>query len=388
MFLSYRDIQNRLSLARSDLLISPFNQAALSAVGYSIAVGPKAYTALPLEGSLVVGTDIFPALTTWSEISLLDAPLDLAPGSSAYVISQESLKLPLDLISFVMPLSSVSRTGLDVGSFLIHPGWSGHVTMLVRNTGQLTLRLAAGVRIAAILFAQLTSPVELKAFGAEDKAGDLLGVGVSVDRRPLERAREPLRNRHTIRRTRGQIEKRSEGVAVTEAIAVRVVLMTDQVDSTPAMEKSIIDGVSRTKRQRKMVLDAVRKHGGRGEPAAGDATLSFFDTVDAALSAAIAARTSFEQYNAKLPPSDHLAVHCAIHKGYLNEGEKLGPAINTTARILHLGAPNEILISEEARVEARTPPYRFRFRTVADLKGIGPVPVYNVAPLGESVGTK
>ena len=91
----------------------------------------------------------------------------LHPGMLALVPTLEWIKLPADLQGIVTARSSWAREGLSIATAsLIHPGYTGVITLELANLGQIPLSLYPGLRIAQIAFHTLTEPAREKDMGS------------------------------------------------------------------------------------------------------------------------------------------------------------------------------------------------------------------------------
>ncbi len=91
----------------------------------------------------------------------------LHPGMLALVPTLEWIKLPADLQGIVTARSSWAREGLSIATAsLIHPGYTGVITLELANLGQIPLGLYPGLRIAQIAFHTLTEPAREKDMGS------------------------------------------------------------------------------------------------------------------------------------------------------------------------------------------------------------------------------
>lgn len=71
----------------------------------------------------------------------------------------EYLRLPIDLMAYVVGRSTWGRAGLIVATAVgIHPLFSGHLTLELRNLGETPLALYPGQTIAQLFFHQVIGP--------------------------------------------------------------------------------------------------------------------------------------------------------------------------------------------------------------------------------------
>ena len=91
-----------------------------------------------------------------------DGKFILQPGQFALGSTVERVALPSDLAGWLDGRSSLARVGLMVHAtaHTLEPGWDGAITLEFFNAGNVALALHPGVRICAVSFEKLTTPVE------------------------------------------------------------------------------------------------------------------------------------------------------------------------------------------------------------------------------------
>lgn len=87
----------------------------------------------------------------------------MQPGDFVLAVALESLKIPADLVGRLEGRSSLGRLGLVVHSTapLFDPGWDGKPVLELGNLGRMAIKLTVGMRICAMSFDELSSPVEV-----------------------------------------------------------------------------------------------------------------------------------------------------------------------------------------------------------------------------------
>lgn len=87
--------------------------------------------------------------------------LIIHPGELVLGMTAESVSIGHDLVGWLDGRSSLARLGLmvHVTSHRIDPGWEGNIVLEFYNSGKIPLALAPGMRICAINFEKLSSPV-------------------------------------------------------------------------------------------------------------------------------------------------------------------------------------------------------------------------------------
>lgn len=78
--------------------------------------------------------------------------LDLAPNSFVLGRTVEYLRLPPNVMALCMGKSSYARCGVLVNTTPFEPGWEGHATLCIANTGPRPVRLYAGEGIGQVVF--------------------------------------------------------------------------------------------------------------------------------------------------------------------------------------------------------------------------------------------
>ncbi len=84
------------------------------------------------------------------------------PGELILGVTLESIKISNQYVGWLDGRSSLARLGLmiHVTSHRIDPGWEGQVVLEFYNSGKVPLGLAPSMKICAINFEKLSSPVE------------------------------------------------------------------------------------------------------------------------------------------------------------------------------------------------------------------------------------
>jgi class 3 adenylate cyclase len=152
------------------------------------------------------------------------------------------------------------------------------------------------------------------------------------------------------------------------------VLFTDVVDSTGhALALGDERWLALLERHEGMVRAEIRRGGGRPVAAAGDGMVATFDGAAAAIQCATRV--------ARLSPPLGLEVRCGLHCGeYERRGSRVGGIVfHVAARVVHLAAPGEVLVSETLKQLAAGSTLRFRARGRRTLRGLqGLWPIYGV----------
>lgn len=89
-------------------------------------------------------------------------PFIVQPGEFVLGVTQETLKLPDDLVARVEGRSSLGRLGIIVHSTagFVDPGFEGTITLEISNLNRLPVALYPGMRVCQLAFERMTGPAE------------------------------------------------------------------------------------------------------------------------------------------------------------------------------------------------------------------------------------
>lgn len=91
----------------------------------------------------------------------LGEDIDVFPDQFLLTFTEEIINLPDDIAAQVHGRSSVGRAGIQVqNAGFIDPGFSGQITLEVKNQGRHARKYPKGFKIAQITFYQLAGPVD------------------------------------------------------------------------------------------------------------------------------------------------------------------------------------------------------------------------------------
>ncbi len=79
----------------------------------------------------------------------------LKPGGYYLCSTMENVKMPADLIAFILPRSTLFRCGVSLESAVVDPGYQGHLTIGLKNQAEREFALGRGARIAQIVFSKI-----------------------------------------------------------------------------------------------------------------------------------------------------------------------------------------------------------------------------------------
>ncbi|QHC30714.1 dCTP deaminase [Streptomyces sp. HF10] len=120
----------------------------------------------PLQPLVVPGTEVVDLAEQSSIDDLYGEPVtewnthDVRPGELLLGAVAEPLRLGAGVMGMIGGLSHLARVGLvvHVTSPFVLPGWTGHLTLELVNTGPAALRLHHGMPLARLLLFALDGP--------------------------------------------------------------------------------------------------------------------------------------------------------------------------------------------------------------------------------------
>ncbi|PZR77221.1 MAG: hypothetical protein DLM73_00190 [Chthoniobacterales bacterium] len=129
-FWSSETLKTRLP---SEAIVQPYNEEAIKACCYELSVGEEAF---------VSGEDA-------QKIHLKNGgTVAIPPGQVVLVLTQETLKMPLDAIGLLSIKFGLKARGLiNVSGFHVDPGFEGKLVFSMYNAGVQTIHLGVGSRI-------------------------------------------------------------------------------------------------------------------------------------------------------------------------------------------------------------------------------------------------
>lgn len=131
MILVDKDIKERV--ARNELIISEYQKANLNGVSYDLTLDKV----LDKNGKE-------------------QQEYELEPGETVFIRTREKLSIPTDIVGRIAEKNSRMRQGLKVDGPHYQPGHVTYAFLRVQNMSIHKIRLESGMKIAQIMFEQLT----------------------------------------------------------------------------------------------------------------------------------------------------------------------------------------------------------------------------------------
>jgi len=163
MILSDRDIKKYIKEGKIKIIPEPNFQEQLGPCSLDLHLGnsfktfkPTQYPYLDLKRKANF-EDVMEQITIED-----DGPFILQPKEFVIAVTKEEIILSDDIMGRLDGRSSLGRLGLVVHSTAARfdPGWQGKAVMELGNLGIMPIILYAGMRICAMTFETLSSPVE------------------------------------------------------------------------------------------------------------------------------------------------------------------------------------------------------------------------------------
>lgn len=163
MILSDRDIKKYIKEGKIKIIPEPNFEEQLGPCSLDLHLGdcfkvfrPSCYPYLDIKRKIDFGS-------TMEEINIKDgAPFIVQAKEFVLAVTKENIILPDDIMGRLDGRSSLGRLGLVVHSTAARfdPGWDGKAVMELGNMGITPIILYVGMRICAMTFETVSSPVE------------------------------------------------------------------------------------------------------------------------------------------------------------------------------------------------------------------------------------
>jgi len=86
---------------------------------------------------------------------------DLEPGKYYLVTTVESVKLPENIIAFIVSRTTLFRSGIALFNGAVSPGYQGKLTFAIYNLGGQKIKIALGARVVHITFHEVSGSSNL-----------------------------------------------------------------------------------------------------------------------------------------------------------------------------------------------------------------------------------
>ena len=133
---------------RLRLLIDPFSESRVDCASYTLAIGPEVYVS-PSDHTVDPDNVTVRQLTE-------DEGFTIPPGQFAFLLTEETVKVPTDALAFISIRAKTKFRGLvNVSGFHVDPGYRGQLTFAVFNAGPTPIHLRRGQPIFLLWYTGL-----------------------------------------------------------------------------------------------------------------------------------------------------------------------------------------------------------------------------------------
>ena len=134
-------------------LIENFSKECLESTGYDLRVN-RAY---------MLGSDSFIGVKerkTPEVVEIESNTFELNPGDYILVETLEKVNMPSDVMARILPRSSLFRCGCILATAVVDPGYTGTLTIGLKNASDKVFKLERNARVAQIVFEEVIDSVK------------------------------------------------------------------------------------------------------------------------------------------------------------------------------------------------------------------------------------
>jgi dCTP deaminase len=141
-----------IHLAEGDVPVHPFDKNRLEEAKYIMSVGEEVYISSSESDKTII-------------LLKENEAFQLGPGQFAYILTHETVRIPLDAIGFISINARVKFAGLvNISGFHVDPGYHGRLLFSVFNAGPSSIHLRRGQPIFPLWIASLDAPTRKASF--------------------------------------------------------------------------------------------------------------------------------------------------------------------------------------------------------------------------------
>jgi len=203
-----------LEKVESDAIVAPFDEAKIDCSAYTLTLGPEYFVSpdysIPYYD--IRKKWLQPATQEeikgrWQEVP--GEGMVIPPGQFAYLLTEEFVKIPHEVMGFISLKFSVKGPGLiNVSGFHVDPGYHGRLVFSVYNAGPSPTRLHRGQDVFLLWIADLDRPSQyVKPSTQAPRAG--------ISEEMIARAERPI---HSLQQLSDKIEKLDGDLALFKKI--------------------------------------------------------------------------------------------------------------------------------------------------------------------------
>lgn len=160
-------------LARTRRLIHPFSTEKMGPCGYDLSVGTSYYLFSEDDGDRFVPRSL-------PEVQP-DATFSMPPNSCAFIVTEETVNMPLDLAGQLSLRFGLTKKGIMLSPQApIDPGYSGKIMMMLYNLSDQPRDFHRGDSFVTITFHQLSAATE--AYHGGNQSGETVQDFIQSDK--------------------------------------------------------------------------------------------------------------------------------------------------------------------------------------------------------------
>lgn len=130
------------------MLIDAFDPSRIDCAAYTLCVGEEIYVSPDQK--------IDASMRHTKQLLSTDEGFTIPPGQFAFLLTSESVKVPVDAIAFISIKARLKFSGLiNISGFHVDPGYEGRLLFSVLNAGPKPLHRANGQPLFLIWYAYL-----------------------------------------------------------------------------------------------------------------------------------------------------------------------------------------------------------------------------------------
>lgn len=156
MIFSDKEIRARISGDKETSLITPFCEEQLQGASYDLSLG-ESVTVLKNIGKVIEPQEDQLLNDAYVRVDLGPDGYVLSPGGFVLAKIQEYVVIPENCVAHIRPRTRFTRSGVLIADQHCNPTYKGVLHIGLFNMGANPIRLTKGLRIAQILFEELSS---------------------------------------------------------------------------------------------------------------------------------------------------------------------------------------------------------------------------------------
>ena len=163
MILSSNEIRKYITNP-NDSMIQPFSEEQLQGASYDVSMSGT-IAVLKETGGIIDPTVYVDEESLYERIDIDKNGYLLSPGNFVLVSLNEKIALPNNIIAHVRPRTRFTRNGILIADQHCNPTYTGILQIGIFNAGVNAFRLKKGLKIAQLVFEELSSiPEESKLY--------------------------------------------------------------------------------------------------------------------------------------------------------------------------------------------------------------------------------